>query len=71
MRVPAAPSPSLLAALGFCTTAGSIGLAMVPAEDEPDKLLAVTKVVGLTRVLVLVGAGVYLAGRRRAHRATV
>jgi amino acid transporter len=65
------PVAITLAALGFCTTAGSIGLAMVPAEDEPDKLLAVTKVVGLTLLLVLVGAGVYLAGRRRAHRATV
>jgi amino acid transporter len=72
MRVPGGtPVAITLAALGFCTTAGSIGLAMVPAEDEPDKLLAVTKVVGLTLLLVLVGAGVYLAGRRRAHRATV
>ena len=66
MRVPGGTPVAIgLAALGFCTTAGSIGLAMVPAEDEPDQLLAVTKVVGLTVLLVLVGAGVYFAGRRR------
>jgi amino acid transporter len=68
MRVPGGtPVAIALAGLGFCTTAGTIGLAMVPAEAEPDKLLAVTKVVGLSVLLVLAGAGVYLAGRRRAH----
>jgi hypothetical protein len=68
MRVPGGtPVAIALAGLGFCTTAGTIGLAMVPAEAEPDKLLAVTKVVGLSVLLVLAGAGVYLAGRRSAH----
>jgi glutamate:GABA antiporter len=46
-------------------TAAAILLALVPAEDEPDKVLAVTKVAGLTTLLVLGGAGVYLRGRRR------
>ena len=65
MRVPGGtPVAVLLAGLGFCTTAASIGLAMVPAADEPDKALAVIKVVGLTVALVAVGAGVYVAGRR-------
>ncbi|HEX6107208.1 MAG TPA: APC family permease [Gemmatimonadales bacterium] len=69
MRVPGgSPAAIALAALGFCTTAASIGLAMVPAEDEPDKLLAVTKVAGLTAVLVLTGAVVYFTGRRAAAR---
>jgi len=67
MRVPGGRAAAVtLGALGFATTAVSIGLAMVPAEDEPNKLLAVTKVVGLTVMLVLIGAGVYWLGRRRA-----
>ncbi len=56
---------SALAGLGFCTTAGSIVLAAIPAEQEPNKELAVSKVLGLTLLLVLAGAAVYLAGRRR------
>ena len=70
IRVPGGTPVAIgLAGLGFCTTAGSIGLAMVPAEDEPDPVLAVIKVVGLTVLLVLAGAAVYFAGRRRAGRA--
>jgi glutamate:GABA antiporter len=40
-------------------------LALIPAEDEPNKALAVTKVAGLTALLFLGGAAVYLRGRRR------
>jgi glutamate:GABA antiporter len=70
MRVPGGrPVAVALAALGFCTTVGAILLAMVPSEDEPNKLLAVTKVVGLTVLLVVAGGLVYLAGRRRSHGA--
>ncbi len=46
-------------------TAVAIGLAMIPAEDEPNKVLAVSKVVGLTALLLLGGALVYVTGRRR------
>jgi hypothetical protein len=56
-----------LAALGLTVTTVSIGLALIPAEDEPDKLLAVAKVAGLTILLVASGALVYFLGRRRAH----
>jgi uncharacterized protein (TIGR03382 family) len=66
MRVPGGrPVATLLGAVGFGVTAATIGLALVPAEDEPNKLLAVTKVAGLTALLVLAGAAVYLRGRRR------
>jgi uncharacterized protein (TIGR03382 family) len=66
IRVPGGPAVAVpLAALGFCTTAVSIGLALVPAPDEPDKFLAVTKVAGLTILLVAAGAAVYALGRRR------
>ena len=56
-----------LAALGFSTTTVAIVLACIPADDEPNKVLAVSKVVGLTVVLVIAGALVYVAGRRRAR----
>jgi amino acid transporter len=66
LRVPGGrPVATVLAGLGFAVTSATIGLAMIPAEDEPNKLLAVTKVVGLTGVLLLGGATVYLAGNRR------
>ena len=66
IRVPGGrPVAVGLAALGFVTTVISIGLALVPAEDEPNKILAVTKIAGLTLLLVAAGAIVYLVGKRR------
>jgi amino acid transporter len=68
IRVPGGrPVAVALAALGLTVTTVSIGLALIPAEDEPDKLLAVAKVAGLTILLVASGALVYFLGRRRAH----
>ena len=70
MRVPGGRRVAIgLAALGFLTTAASIVLACVPAADEPDKPLAVLKIVGLSVALVAIGAGVYASGRRRAAKA--
>ena len=54
-----------MALLGFTVTAGSIVLALIPAEDEANKLLAVTKVAGLTILLVAAGGLVYFLGRGR------
>jgi amino acid transporter len=66
LRVPGGrPVATVLAGVGFAVTSATIGLAMIPAEDEPNKALAVTKVVGLTGVLLLGGATVYLSGKRR------
>jgi amino acid transporter len=66
MRVPGGrPVATLLGAMGFCVTAAAIALALVPAADEPDPALAVTKVAGLTGLLVLAGAAVYVHGKRR------
>jgi hypothetical protein len=53
-----------LAAVGFTTTTISVGLAMLPADDEPDKSLAVIKIIGLTAAMIAVGVGLYVAGRR-------
>ena len=57
----------LVAALGFLTTALTIVLSLIPQPDEPNKPLALLKIVGGTGALVLVGVGIYLAGKRRAR----
>lgn len=53
------------AALGLFTTAGSIVLAIFPADDEPNKPLAVVKVLGLTALMLGAGVFVYLRGKSR------
>jgi len=66
MRVPGGrPVAVFLGALGFFTTAVSIVLACVPPDDEPNKALAVVKVVGSSLVLVAIGAIIYWIGSRR------
>ena len=70
MRVPGGrPAAIALAATGFVVTTISIVLACVPPDEEPNKMLAVVKVVGSSLVLVGIGVVVYLAGRRRAMTA--
>jgi amino acid transporter len=54
-----------LAALGFATTTISIVLASVPADEEPNKPLAVAKVIGSSLLIVSIGVAVYQSGRRR------
>ncbi len=55
-------------AVGFATTAVSIVLAVFPADDEPNKTLAVVKVLFLTALMLGGGAAVYLRGKRSAAR---
>ena len=65
IRVPGgAPVAIALASLGLVVTTVSIALALIPAADEPNKLLAVTKVAGLTILLMAGGAVVYFLGTR-------
>src|SRR5206468_1860222 len=72
MRVPGGrPAAIALAVVGFVVTAISIVLACIPPDEEPNKMLAVVKVVGSSVVLVAIGVVVYLAGRRRALTAGV
>ena len=67
IRVPGGrPIATLFGAIGFLTTAVAIVLASVPSADEPNKELAVVKIVGLSVALLGVGAIVYWVGRRRA-----
>ncbi|HKV40869.1 MAG TPA: APC family permease, partial [Blastocatellia bacterium] len=66
IRVPGGkPAAMALAAVGFLTTALSILLALIPADDEPNKRLAVAKIVGLTLLLVAIGQVMYMAGKRK------
>ena len=56
----------LLGAIGFIVTPPSIVLACVPADDEPNKTLAVVKVVGSSAVLVGAGVVVYCSAGCRS-----
>ena len=68
IRVPGGkPVAIALAVLGFFTTAVAIVLACVPPDDEPNKMLAVVKVVGASVALVAIGTIVYWLGKRRAE----
>src|SRR5258706_9904530 len=70
MRVPGGRSVAVaLASLGFTVTATSIVLACIPPDEEPNKRLAVGKVVGLSLVLIWICAVVSLSGKRRAKSA--
>jgi amino acid transporter len=55
----------LLPALGFLMTLAAMVLACVPADDDPNKALAVIKIVGGSVVLVAIGAIIYNLGTRR------
>lgn len=57
---------AVLGVAGLLTTIASITLSLFPAEDDPNKLFAVVKVVGLTVVMVAVGVVVYWRGKRAA-----
>jgi amino acid transporter len=58
----------LVATVGFLTTMLTITLSLIPQPDEPNKPLALFKVVGGCGALLLVGVWLYGAGKRRATR---
>jgi amino acid transporter len=68
IRVPGGkPVAKLVAVVGFLTTVFTIGISALPPPDEPNKPLAVLKIVGLSGLLVLVGVWIYWAGKRRTR----
>jgi len=70
IRVPGGkPVAYAVSILGFTTTLFTIALSVLPPPDEPNKPLAVLKIVGGCGVLVLIGVGLYWAGKRRAINA--
>ncbi|MGB7584262.1 MAG: APC family permease [Terriglobales bacterium] len=60
----------VVAFVGLATTALTIVLSVIPQPDELNKPLAMLKVVGGSVVLVLIGAGIYGWGKRRARNPT-
>jgi hypothetical protein len=56
----------VVAFIGLATTFVSSVLACIPPADEPNKVLAVVKLLASSAGLVLAGAVVYWLGRRRA-----
>jgi amino acid transporter len=66
IRVPGGkPVAKLVAVIGLMTTTFTIGLSLIPQPDEPDKLLAVVKIVGLSGLLVLIGGWIYWAEKKK------
>jgi amino acid transporter len=66
IRVPGGkPVAIILAGLGFTTTAASILLSAIPPENEPNKGLAVVKVVGLCTLLVALGTAIFWRANSR------
>jgi amino acid transporter len=66
IRVPGGkPVARLVAIVGFLTTTLTIAISLLPPPDEPNKSLAVFKIVGLSGILVLIGVGIFHAPRIR------
>ncbi|MGA7566309.1 MAG: APC family permease [Terriglobales bacterium] len=69
IRVPGGkPAAYALSVLGFTTTMFTIALSVLPPPDEPNKPLAVFKIVGGCGALLLIGVWLYGAGKKRAQR---
>ena len=56
----------LVASLGLLTTTLTIALSLIPQPDEPNKPLALLKVVGGCGVLLLIGVLLYARGKKRS-----
>jgi amino acid transporter len=69
IRVPGGKRVAIpLAVLGLVTTSLTICLSVLPSDDEPNKPLAVVKVVGMTFLVLAVGVVIYAVGRRKQLR---
>jgi glutamate:GABA antiporter len=68
IRVPGGkPVAISLAIVGMLTTTAVIVGSVMPDATEPNKALAVAKIIGLSAVVLGGGVALYLAGRRRAR----
>jgi len=71
IRVPGGkPVAKLVAIVGFTSTTLTIALSLLPPPDEPNKPLAMLKVIGLTAVLLLMGVGIFYWPKIRGAFAT-
>jgi amino acid transporter len=70
IRVPGGkPVAIVLAWIGLISTVITIGLSILPEDDEPNKPLAMFKTIGLTLILLGIGGLLYYLGKRRQARA--
>jgi amino acid transporter len=68
-RVPGGkPVAIALASLGLVSTALTLVLSVIPAADEPNKTLAIVKVLGATLVLIGAGVAVFIGAILKARR---
>jgi amino acid transporter len=66
IRVPGGSKVAIvLAVIGFLTTMLTIVLSVIPPDEEPNKPLAVAKVLISTAVLIGAGIAVFVAARRK------
>ena len=66
IRVPGGkPVAVLISVIGLLTTTATILLSVVPPADDPNKPLAVLKIVGGTLALMAAGGWIYWAGKRK------
>jgi len=56
----------IVAVVGLLTTTLTIVLSLIPQPDEPNKPLALLKIVGGTGALLLIGAWIYMRSKRKA-----
>ncbi len=61
----------LVAMVGLITTTLTIAISVLPPPDEPNKPLAVLKIVGLSGLLVLIGVAIFYGPRIRKKLAAV
>ena len=65
-RIPGGkPVATALGAVGFTTTLLGIIASVVPAADEPHKIIAVIKILGLTAALLAAGQVLFMIGKTR------
>jgi len=68
IRVPGGkPAAKFIACVGFATTLCTIALSLLPSPDEPNKILAVIKIVGLSGLLVGTGWLLYFLESRKRN----
>jgi amino acid transporter len=67
VRVPGGRSAAVfLGCVGFATASFATILSLIPAPEEPHKILYLMKILGSTAVLISVGFLLFLLGRRRS-----
>lgn len=69
IRVPGGkPVAVFISIVGLLATTATILLSVVPPADEPNKPLAVLKIVGGTAALMAAGGWIYWAGKKKAAK---